>query len=164
VAWDHVYEAAKQELNLEIGTAEHTAAVAARVEACGRLAREIYAAGGPKELAAFVMTPPQPQAGTASGGTVHRVTAPDRKAMKKAPEREPPQLAAFLFGCKGDRVPFANICCTCSRRLMARTGSSPRCNKSSVIESAADDLARDLGTAALNPKKISALRREDNAE
>jgi hypothetical protein len=85
VAWDHVYEAAKQELNLEIGTAEHTAAVAARVEACGRLAREIYAAGGPKELAAFVMTPPQPQAGTASGGTVHRVTAPDRKAMKKAP-------------------------------------------------------------------------------
>jgi hypothetical protein len=84
VAWDHVYEAAKQELNLEIGTAEHTAAVAARTEACGRLAREIYAAGGPKELVAFVMTPPQPQAGTASGGTVHRVTAPDRKAMKKA--------------------------------------------------------------------------------
>jgi hypothetical protein len=34
----------------------------------------------------------------------------------------------------------------------------------SVPESAADDLARDLGTAALNPKKISALRREDNAE
>ena len=64
VAWDHVYEAAKQELNWEIGTAEHTAAAAARVEACGRLAREIHAAGGPKELATFVTTPPRPQAGT----------------------------------------------------------------------------------------------------
>ena len=58
VAWDHVYEAAKQELNWEIGTAEHTAAVAARVEACGRLAREIHDAGGPKELVALVMTGP----------------------------------------------------------------------------------------------------------
>jgi hypothetical protein len=52
----------------------------------------------------------------------------------------------------------------CMSQLLARNGSSPRCNKSSVIESAADDLARDLGTAPLNPKKISALRREDNAE
>ena len=84
VAWDHAYEAGKQELNWEIGTAEHTAAVAARVEACGRLAREIHTAGGPKELVAFVMTPPQPQAGTASAAIVHRVTATDRKAMKEA--------------------------------------------------------------------------------
>jgi hypothetical protein len=73
VAWDHVYEAAKQELNWEIGTAEHTAAVAARVEACGRLAREIHAAGGPKELVAFVMTPPQ--AGTAVPQQSAAVTA-----------------------------------------------------------------------------------------
>ena len=58
VAWADVYEAAKQELNWEIGTAEHTAAVAARVEACGRLAKNIHAAGGPKELVAFVMTLP----------------------------------------------------------------------------------------------------------
>jgi hypothetical protein len=111
VAWDHVYEAGKQELNWEIGTAEHTAAVAARVEACGRLAREIHAAGGPKELVAFVMTPPQPQAGTASAAIVHRVTATDRKAMKEAalkncldwliqsiqacPDRAPGGLLAF---------------------------------------------------------------------
>jgi hypothetical protein len=84
VAWDHVYEAAKQELNWGIGTAEHTAAVAARVEACGRLAREIHEAGGPKELVAFVMTPPQPQAGTASAAIVHRVPPTDRRAMKEA--------------------------------------------------------------------------------
>jgi hypothetical protein len=85
VAWDHVYEAAKQELNWEVGTAEHTAAVAERVEACGRLARAIHAAGGPKELVAFVMTAPQPQAGTASERTVRRVPATDhRKAMKEA--------------------------------------------------------------------------------
>ena len=75
VAWDHVYAAAKQELNWEIGTPEHTAAVAARVEACGRLAREIYAAGGPKELVAFVTTPPQPQAGTAVPQRAAAVTA-----------------------------------------------------------------------------------------
>jgi hypothetical protein len=57
VAWADVYQAAKQELNWGIGTAEHTAAVAARVEACGRLAKNIYAVGGPKELVAFVMMP-----------------------------------------------------------------------------------------------------------
>jgi hypothetical protein len=79
VAWGHVHEAAKQELNWEIGTAEHTVAVAARVEACGRLARKIHAAGGPKELVAFVMTPPQPQAGTASPLPV----AVSRKAKKQ---------------------------------------------------------------------------------
>jgi hypothetical protein len=65
VAWDNVYQAGQQELKWEIGTGEHTAAVAARVEACGRLAREIHEAGGPKELVAFVMTAPQPQVGTA---------------------------------------------------------------------------------------------------
>ncbi len=111
VAWDHVYNAAKQELKWEIGTAEHTAAVAARVEACGRLARGIHAAGGPKELVAFVMTPPQQQAGTASATIVHRVTATNRKAMKEAalkscrewliksiqacPDRAPGGLLAF---------------------------------------------------------------------
>ena len=111
LAWDHVYEAAKQELNWEIGTAEHTAAVAARVEACGRLAREIHAAGGPKKLVEFVMTPPQPQAGATSAAIVHRVTATDRKAMKEAalkncrewliksiqdcPDRAPGGLLAF---------------------------------------------------------------------
>ena len=85
VAWDNVYQAAKQELKWEIGTAKYTAAVAGRVEACGRLAREIHEAGGPKELVAFVMTPPQSQTGTASAAIVHSVTATrPSKAIKKA--------------------------------------------------------------------------------
>jgi hypothetical protein len=84
VAWDNVYQVGQQELRWEIGTAEYTGAVAARVEACGRLAREIHEAGGPKELVAFVMTPPQSQTGTASAAIVHSVTATDRKAIKKA--------------------------------------------------------------------------------
>jgi hypothetical protein len=84
VAWDNVYQVGKQELRWEIGTAEYIAAVAARVEACGRLAREIHAAGGPKELVAFVMTPPQSQTGTASATIVDSVTGTNRKAIKKA--------------------------------------------------------------------------------
>jgi hypothetical protein len=35
---------------------------------------------------------------------------------------KPPQLAAFFFDRKRDRESLANICCTCSRRLMARSG------------------------------------------
>jgi hypothetical protein len=76
VAWDHVYEAAKQELNREIGTAEHTAAVAARVEACARFATAIHAAGGPKELVAFVMKGPQEEVGAAVLQRTAAISAP----------------------------------------------------------------------------------------
>ena len=49
VAWDHVYEAAKRELHWEVGTVEHTAAVAERVGACARMATEIRRGGWPTE-------------------------------------------------------------------------------------------------------------------
>jgi hypothetical protein len=52
----------------------------------------------------------------------------------------------------------------CTEKITALDGTPPKRFVVISFDSAADDLARDLGTAALNPKKISALRREDNAE
>jgi hypothetical protein len=95
VAWDDVYEAAKQELNWAIGTAEHTAAVAARVEACGRLAKNIHAAGGPKELVAFVMTPPDVGKKSLLPVTV------SRKPMKQADEEKCLQELVKMIGMNG---------------------------------------------------------------
>jgi hypothetical protein len=126
VAWDHVYEAAKQELNWEIGTAEHTAAVAARVEACGRLARDIHAAGGPKELVAFVMTPPQPQAGTAVPQRAAAVTAPPTgKTLRQIARKGCLESLIGLLR-RHDLPPLGTVPAQCEAAMREFTGLSER--------------------------------------
>jgi hypothetical protein len=111
VAWDDVYEAAKQELGWEIGTAEHTAAVAARVGACARLASAIITAGGPKKLAEFVLKGPHEEVGTAVPQRAVALTAAPSAALsatrrRQAAEKECKQLlieryqAYLRDGCK----------------------------------------------------------------
>ena len=119
VAWDQVYEAAKRELKWEIGTAEHTAAVAARVEACGRLAREIHAAGGPKELVAFVMTPPQPQLGTAVAAP------PTGKTLRQIARKGCLESLIGLLR-RHDLPPQGTVAAQCEAAMREFTGLSER--------------------------------------
>jgi hypothetical protein len=58
VARERLHQAAAEELNCELGTVGAVAAAAARAGARAQLARAIIAAGGPKELAEFVMKAP----------------------------------------------------------------------------------------------------------
>jgi hypothetical protein len=125
VAWDHVYEAGKQELNWEIGTAEHTAAVAARVEACGRLAREIHAAGGPKELVAFVMTPPQPQLGTTVQQAAAITAPPTGKTLRQIARKGCIESLVGLLR-RHDLPPQGTVAAQCRAAMREFTGLSER--------------------------------------
>lgn len=126
VAWDHVYEAAKQELNWEIDTAEHTAAVAARVEACGRLAREIHAAGGPKELVAFVMKGPQEEVGTAVPQRAAAVTAaPTGKTLRQIARKGCLESLIGLLR-RHDLPPQGTVPAQCEAAMREFTGLSER--------------------------------------
>jgi hypothetical protein len=125
-AWDDVYESAKQELNCEIGTAEHTAAIAARVEACGRLARELHAAGGPKELVAFVMKPPQPQVGTTVPPWAAAVTAaPTGKTLRQMARKGCLESLIGLLRCH-DLPPQGTVPAQCEAAMREFTGLSER--------------------------------------
>jgi hypothetical protein len=106
VAWHQTYEAAKKELNWEIGTAEHTVAVAARVEACGRLGTAIHQAGGPKELVAFVTSqeevgravPRRPPAVTAAPSAILSATRMRQAAAKQCKQLLIERYEAYLKG------------------------------------------------------------------
>jgi hypothetical protein len=105
VARQHLCRAAAEELNWELGTYAAVAAAVALAGARIQLAKEIIAAGGPKELADFVINGPKGEFGTASPLPLAVALKPTKQAMVKQcvewladliranPDRPPVRLA-----------------------------------------------------------------------
>ena len=83
VARERLHQAAAEELNCELGTDAAVAAAAARTIARGQLAGAIITAGGPKELAEFVIKGPKGEVGAASLLPVAVALKPTKQAQVK---------------------------------------------------------------------------------
>jgi hypothetical protein len=108
VARERLHRAAAEALNCELGTDEAVAAAAERAIARGQLAGAIITAGGPKELAEFVIKGPKGEVGTASPLPV----AVALKATKQAKVKQCVEWAVDLIRANPDRPPvlLAELC------------------------------------------------------
>jgi hypothetical protein len=97
VAREHVREAARGVLNYEIGSVDYADAVRTREKACIAMAAAVLKAGGPKELADFVMKGPQEEVGAPVPRRAAAVTAAPSVTLhvtrsRKAAERQCEEL------------------------------------------------------------------------
>jgi hypothetical protein len=104
VARKRLYRAAAKELNCELGTNEAVAAATERTGARAELASAIIAAGGPKELAEFVLRGPQAEVRTVVSQPVVNRRA-DRRAIKQANLEKCVERYIELIKANPDRAP-----------------------------------------------------------